>query len=457
MYNDHKGSIYAGKRKLKSFEIFCDEELLILKKIGNNQNIVRFFSTCLCQTEHISVIIMELCDGNLEEYIQNKQIIPLPQMDSKTELTSTPARRYFTGEILDILHQATKGLSAIIYDAYTSIKKKKKKYITKGLQFLHENEIIHRDVKPSNVFLNRTGVNETIAKLGGFGYSIQLSEKWTSVVKEEFPPRKKSSDSDMYEASESCSYRGVYSKPSDIFALGILIHYAITGGKHPFTIETEIKEKKVPSFSELRKLRFNTTITEEPTITAVDMIRRMISHEAKYRLIAEEVLCHPIFWKDKKKLQFLLKIHESVKNIKWDSPLTPVILKDLRQYDGGLLNDNELGELKNFTLCEEQIFKDHKYFYDGENYKIKENKRVWIYLKNITNVTALLKALRDKIAHVCDWPSNEPNQFEIDFEVTDDSYNPRKFLEVFLSQCPQLLIHLYEKYRNTGLAVEFYL
>ena len=144
LYHDYQGSFYAGKQKSEYVDKkFWKNEVLILKSIGNHQNIVRFFSTCLCNTDRFSTIIMELCDGNLEEYVLNSAIIPLSQLSLNDELLSVEARSYFSCKILDILHQTTK-----------------------GLQYLHENRTIHRAIAPSNVLLNKTSVSKTVAKLG---------------------------------------------------------------------------------------------------------------------------------------------------------------------------------------------------------------------------------------------------------------------------------------------------
>ena len=238
------------------------------------------------------------------------------------------------------------------------------------------------------------------------------------------------------------------------------MHCALTGGKYPFKSNAEITERKAPNFKELRSSKFDAKITQETIITVVDMTKRMIDHEPTKRLTVDEVLCHPTFYSDQEKLNFLLKVHESVKN--WKS--TCLDLDKLHHFDGGLLNDNDVGNSKKFQLSETKIFKDHEYFFKeanetknigNENNKNKKRNN-WVLLRDIANVNGLLKALRDKIAHACDGPCNVPLQFVKDFDVTEDSYSPRKFLEVFLSQCPQLLIHLYELYRNTKLAAEFY-
>ncbi len=44
--------------------------------------------------------------------------------------------------------------------------------LTLGLQYLHQNKIIHRDIKPQNVFINDEGV----LKLADFGISKAMEQ-----------------------------------------------------------------------------------------------------------------------------------------------------------------------------------------------------------------------------------------------------------------------------------------
>ena len=101
---------------------------------------------------------MEVGDGNLEEFILELDVLPLKQLYSEDH-QKTKSTKYFKDNScndlplrLDLLHQTAR-----------------------GLKYLHDNCIIHRNVQPSNVLLSRTSQNKTVAKLGGF----QHSRKWT--------------------------------------------------------------------------------------------------------------------------------------------------------------------------------------------------------------------------------------------------------------------------------------
>ena len=260
----------------------------------------------------------------------------------------------------------------------------------------------------------------------------------------------------LYMAPEC--YDGVSNKTSDIFALGILFYYVLTGG-HPFAQTQEknddektianIKAKNPPSFDRLRNLSVYHSVQK---ITLVGLVKRMIAYDPSKRLTVEEVLYHPAFYNDKKKLDFLLLL-----NIGIQHRLSKIVQDDFINFnkqlgtrDGGWLDDNLDGKFIRFKIDEKKIFEGYDYFFQRDSHH-----RMWRPVQKIQDIPALLKCLKNKASHACDKNLN-PTQFEIDFEVKRDSYNSTKFLTIFLSTCPDLLIHLYELFRHSGYAADFY-
>ena len=82
-------------------------------------------------TEHNVVMILEFCpDGNLEDVVSKRG--PIPEQ-----------------EALHIAYQ-----------------------LARGLQFISRRKVVHRDIKPGNVF-NKRESGHMIYKLGDFGFAVK--------------------------------------------------------------------------------------------------------------------------------------------------------------------------------------------------------------------------------------------------------------------------------------------
>ena len=94
--------------------------------------------------------------------------------------------------------------------------------VAKGLEHAHTRQILHRDVKPANVFL----VREDEAKLGDFGTGLYLTEKSSERVGTAF-----------YMAPEIFQGHDA-TVQSDVYSLGILA-YEVIASERPFTGDTQ--------------------------------------------------------------------------------------------------------------------------------------------------------------------------------------------------------------------------
>lgn len=90
--------------------------------------------------------------------------------------------------------------------------------VAAGLAHSHERQVLHRDVKPANVFLTEQGT----AKLGDFGTGMFMSDDSSDRVGTAFYMAP-----EVFEGNQA----GVR---SDIYSLGVLA-YEVIGGERPFT------------------------------------------------------------------------------------------------------------------------------------------------------------------------------------------------------------------------------
>lgn len=106
--------------------------------------------------------------------------------------------------------------------------------ITNGLNYLHNKKIIHRDVKPSNIFYKYDNSNNLITKLGDFGHSVleydtnRLEDEGTQLY---LPPKKQK-----------------LTPKADFFSLGLSMCELVTKPKPTQRLLQfdKIRKKKIP-------------------------------------------------------------------------------------------------------------------------------------------------------------------------------------------------------------------
>ncbi len=112
--------------------------------------------------------------------------------------------------------------------------------ICQALQACHDAGVIHRDVKPVNVFWNRLGGY----KLGDFGLSRRLDEGSRST--------RSRAGTDDYMAPEVET--GRYDFRVDIYSLGVMLYRWLNGGRPPFVSADEVPSRAALERAWLRRL-----------------------------------------------------------------------------------------------------------------------------------------------------------------------------------------------------------
>ncbi len=98
--------------------------------------------------------------------------------------------------------------------------------VAEGLAYLHENNIIHNDIKPANIVFRKTDEGQVQCSIIDFGISLNLKNYTKNAYHKEIA----SSKTVVYAAPEKLN--GVNTEPkSDIFSLGMVI-YELAGGKN---------------------------------------------------------------------------------------------------------------------------------------------------------------------------------------------------------------------------------
>lgn len=136
------------------------------------------------------------------------------------------------------------------------------KQILSGVQYLHENRIIHRDLKLGNLFLNE----ELQVKIGDFGLAAQI----------EFDGERKRTlcGTPNYIAPEILTKKG-HSFEVDIWSIGCIM-YTLLIGRPPFETST-LKD----TYAKIKKCEYK--VTGNVSTAAKQMIVLMLQPEPKQR------------------------------------------------------------------------------------------------------------------------------------------------------------------------------
>ncbi|XP_044017407.1 peripheral plasma membrane protein CASK isoform X6 [Aphidius gifuensis] len=196
--------------------------------------------------------------------------------------------------------------------------------ILEALRYCHENDIIHRDIKPQCALLAGKE-NSAPVKLRGFGVALQLPlsqnngvETYTTEYRQYLSPKGQlylKTDSGgrvgapHYMAPEVIQRRR-YGKPGDVWSAGILIHVLLTGTL-PF----------VGSGDRLReaicrgRVQMETPIWDNISDHAKDLIEKMLTSDPNHRITIQDVLNHK-WLRDRDKGAARIHLSETIEELK---------------------------------------------------------------------------------------------------------------------------------------------
>ena len=205
-YTDYSNYL-EDKRTLKQLR----NEIDIVNKINGHDNIIKYYSAIDSKDQHQIFITMELLDS-INEYYAGKRIKD--------------------NEVLQL-----------------------GKDITRALEHCHKNGVVHRDIKPGNIYRTEEGV----FKLGDFGISAKESNANNYGTPSYMAPEYTEEDSD---------------ERVDIYSLGIVMYTLLNNGKLPF----ENRRRTLYKAIEMRN-----DGTKIPIIAGVDLhLMRVILKALEY-------------------------------------------------------------------------------------------------------------------------------------------------------------------------------
>ena len=268
-----QGRAVAVKRLLQDFVTLATREVSILEESDDHPNVIRYFYQ-EAQSNFLYIAI-ELCPASLADIIEHPD------------------------NFIDI---------AVTFDPKRALRQ-----ITSGLRHLHALKIIHRDIKPQNILVSsaKNGNNHRML-ISDFGLCKRLEVDQTSFMPTAFGAMAAGTvgwrapeilrgevrldDSDASQssrgsvatlngnsASSSGSKPMKLTKAVDIFALGCLFYYSLTGGSHPYGDRFEREANIMKNIKSLEGLdHFGEEGTE-----VTDLIEEMLNPQAPLRYVEQ--------------------------------------------------------------------------------------------------------------------------------------------------------------------------
>ncbi|KAI3831315.1 hypothetical protein MKX03_034101 [Papaver bracteatum] len=331
---NYEGRPVAIKRLVKAHHDVASKEIQNLIASDRHQNIVRWYGV-----EYDSDFVylsLERCMCNLNDLIQ---VCSASSLSSATihDQTENPANEYNVR--LDALQAIDKDIELWKSNGYPSPELlKMMRDVVSGLAHLHDLGIIHRDLKPQNVLILKQ--RSLCAKLSDMGISKRLNGDMSSLGH-----HATGSGSSGWQAPEQLLH-GRQTRAVDLFSLGCVLFFCITGGKHPFGDRLERDINIVRNRMDLFMV--------EHIPEAVDLLSRLLDSDPEVRPKALDVLHHPFFWNSETRLAFLrdtsdrveledrevesdlLNALEAVAPValggKWDEKMEPEFISNIGRY-----------------------------------------------------------------------------------------------------------------------------
>jgi len=305
--------------------------------------------------------------------------------------------------------------------------------VTKGLSYLHENNIIHRDLKPSNILIFYGHGSKKTAKLADFDISRQFDFSRAGITTVQNRGTRTYMPPEAIRALGSRKQSMKLEPTFDIFSLALVIHFAMTRGKHLFeNSETDTIAHIEASIADGRA-NWNYTTDEPKFIALRNLLEALIRADPRKRPQTQIILEHPFFWDTKKGHQFLNDVCTDINNI--SDPNVKSYIKSIVLQPTYSTFCTKYGKSSQWIdrLCPtvQTWIKERRF--SSKNGGASKN-----YQSQPQSIILLIELIRDQRVHYGNW-ANEP-ELRCDSVFGKDGVNYAKYFE---DRFPELVTLFY--------------
>ena len=192
--------------------------------------------------------------------------------------------------------------------------------ILRGIKYLHDQELLHRDIKPGNVlYTTKAASGEFVLKICDFGLVKNLGTTLSSLsyrhMGRSFAGTRAWMAPELVKSVDNI----VHTKESDIFAVGLVIHFLISLGRHPFHKYLNLPSKSIaigikvlPHVIESNIEEGKKTLYEKLGREEQHFLSGLLEADMKVRNNWDWIACHPFLWSMQKKRSFRSAVGDQI-------------------------------------------------------------------------------------------------------------------------------------------------
>lgn len=174
--------------------------------------------------------------------------------------------------------------------------------ILTGVEYLHANGTVHRDLKPDNCLLSSNEAPHGPVKIADFGLASMLDQTKQKVmgtgnyggVNEQVSEKEREAvlssavGSSAFVAPEIFDLR--YGTPVDMWSCGVILYMMLSGGVMPFRGKSQ---SEMISLARNGHMDLSSKTLPHASASAINLLKGLLNPDGKRRLTARQALAHP--------------------------------------------------------------------------------------------------------------------------------------------------------------------